>query len=209
MCKRYASPTAGWGRLKPRQQKTGKPRSAGVPGHFLAMVPPRITFLSSAIPRTLWRCSRRACRPLRRSGAADEWHLLTFDLKSLLAAIPWGLRVARVEAISFCWQPQRYVARCEPAAQLVAASRRRRSWLAALSGRWAGGDHRAVKRRIREWLRLTCCGRMLDAGCGTGELANLARGITWGSTPTQRPLPELVAVTAATRESGSSSPTRR
>jgi len=79
-------------------------------------------------------------------------------------------RACSPEAIPFRWLPLRYVARCEPAARLVAASRRRRSWLAALSGRWAGGDHRAVKRRIREWLRLTCCGRMLDAGCGTGEL---------------------------------------
>jgi len=106
----------------------------------------------------------------------DEWHLHTFDLKSLLAAIPPGLRVARVEAIPFRWLPLRYVARCEPADRVVAAPRRRRSWLAALSARWAGGDHRAVKRRIREWLRPTPGGRMLDVGCGTGELANLAPG---------------------------------
>ena len=104
----------------------------------------------------------------------DEWHLHTFDRKSLLNAIPRGLRVARVEAIPFRWLPLRYVARCEPADQLVAAPPRRRSWLAALYGQWAGGDLHAVKRRIQEWLRVTPCDRMLDAGCGAGELASLA-----------------------------------
>jgi len=104
----------------------------------------------------------------------DEWHLHTFDLKSLLNAIPRGLRVARVEAIPFRWLPLRYVARCEPADPPVAARPRRRAWLAGLSGRWVGGDLRAVKRRIQEWLRMTPCDRILDAGCGAGELASLA-----------------------------------
>jgi SAM-dependent methyltransferase len=104
----------------------------------------------------------------------DEWHLHTFDLKSLLSAIPRGLRVARVEAIPFRWLPLRYVARCEPADPPVAGRPRRRSWLAGLYGRWAGSDLRAVKRRIQEWLRVTPCGRILDAGCGAGELASLA-----------------------------------
>src|SRR3989442_15502767 len=69
----------------------------------------------------------------------DEWHLHTFDLKSLLAAIPRGLRVARVEAIPFRWLPLRYVARCEPADRLGAPPRRRRPWLAAPPPRGAGG----------------------------------------------------------------------
>src|SRR5205823_5845232 len=81
-------------------------------------------------------------------------------------AIPRGLRVARVEAIPFRWLPLRYVARCEPADPPVAARPRRRAWLAGLSGRWVGGDLRAVKRRIQEWLRMTPCDRILDAGCG-------------------------------------------
>src|SRR2546422_3755288 len=69
----------------------------------------------------------------------DEWHLHTFDLKSLLAAIPRGLRVARVEAIPFRWLPLRYVARCEPADRLGAAPRRRRPWLGPPSPRGARG----------------------------------------------------------------------
>ena len=113
----------------------------------------------------------------------DEWHLHTFDLKSLLDAIPRGLRVARVEAIPFRWLPLRYVARCEPADPRLAAPPRPRSWLAALSSRWGDGDLRAVRRRIREWLRVTPCDRMLDAGCGAGELASLAPADYLGLDP--------------------------
>ena len=43
----------------------------------------------------------------------DEWHLHVFDLAGLLAMIPRGLRVTRVEGIPFRWLPLRYVVRCE------------------------------------------------------------------------------------------------
>jgi ubiquinone/menaquinone biosynthesis C-methylase UbiE len=43
----------------------------------------------------------------------DEWHLHIFDLAGLLAMIPKGLRVTRVEGIPFRWLPLRYVVRCE------------------------------------------------------------------------------------------------
>jgi ubiquinone/menaquinone biosynthesis C-methylase UbiE len=43
----------------------------------------------------------------------DEWHLHAFDLAGLLALIPPGLRVTRVEGIPFRWLPLRYVVRCE------------------------------------------------------------------------------------------------
>jgi ubiquinone/menaquinone biosynthesis C-methylase UbiE len=43
----------------------------------------------------------------------DEWHLHVFDLAGLLAMIPQGLRVTRVEGIPFRWLPLRYVVRCE------------------------------------------------------------------------------------------------
>jgi len=43
----------------------------------------------------------------------DEWHLHVFDLAGLLALIPKGLRVTRVEGIPFGWLPLRYVVRCE------------------------------------------------------------------------------------------------
>jgi hypothetical protein len=43
----------------------------------------------------------------------DEWHLHTFDLAGLLALIPPGLSVTRVERIPFRWLPLRYVVRCE------------------------------------------------------------------------------------------------
>src|SRR2546422_11519715 len=77
----------------------------------------------------------------------DEWHLHTFDLKSLLAAIPRGLRVARVEAIPFRWLPLRYVARCEPADRLGAAPRRRRSRLGPPSPPGGGRGPPAAERR--------------------------------------------------------------
>ncbi len=43
----------------------------------------------------------------------DEWHLHTFDRRSLLALIPPGLRVTTVESVPFGWLPLRYVVRCE------------------------------------------------------------------------------------------------
>lgn len=43
----------------------------------------------------------------------DEWHLHTFDLATLLALIPSGLRVTHVERVPFRWLPLRYVVRCE------------------------------------------------------------------------------------------------
>jgi 2-polyprenyl-3-methyl-5-hydroxy-6-metoxy-1,4-benzoquinol methylase len=43
----------------------------------------------------------------------DEWHLHVFDLAKLLAMIPTGLRVTRIEGIPFRWLPLRYVVRCE------------------------------------------------------------------------------------------------
>lgn len=43
----------------------------------------------------------------------DEWHLHTFDLPSLLALVPAGLTVTRVEGVPFRWLPIRYVVRCE------------------------------------------------------------------------------------------------
>lgn len=43
----------------------------------------------------------------------DEWHLHVFDLAGLLALIPQGLRVTRIEGIPFRWLPLRYVVRCE------------------------------------------------------------------------------------------------
>jgi ubiquinone/menaquinone biosynthesis C-methylase UbiE len=43
----------------------------------------------------------------------DEWHLHIFDLPGLLAMIPSGLRVTRIEGIPFRWLPLRYVVRCE------------------------------------------------------------------------------------------------
>jgi ubiquinone/menaquinone biosynthesis C-methylase UbiE len=43
----------------------------------------------------------------------DEWHLHAFDLAGLLALIPPGLRVTRIEGIPFRWLPLRYVVRCE------------------------------------------------------------------------------------------------
>jgi ubiquinone/menaquinone biosynthesis C-methylase UbiE len=43
----------------------------------------------------------------------DEWHLHVFDLAALLALIPPGLRVTRIEGIPFRWLPLRYVVRCE------------------------------------------------------------------------------------------------
>jgi ubiquinone/menaquinone biosynthesis C-methylase UbiE len=43
----------------------------------------------------------------------DEWHLHVFDLAGLLALLPPGLRVTRIEGIPFRWLPLRYVVRCE------------------------------------------------------------------------------------------------
>ena len=43
----------------------------------------------------------------------DEWHLHVFDLAGLLALIPPGLRVTRIEGIPFRSLPLRYVVRCE------------------------------------------------------------------------------------------------
>jgi SAM-dependent methyltransferase len=43
----------------------------------------------------------------------DEWHLHVFDLAGLLALIPPGLRVTRIEGVPFRWLPLRYVVRCE------------------------------------------------------------------------------------------------
>jgi hypothetical protein len=43
----------------------------------------------------------------------DEWHLHVFDLAGLLAMIPPGLRVTRIEGIPFQWLPLRYVVCCE------------------------------------------------------------------------------------------------
>ena len=43
----------------------------------------------------------------------DEWHLHVFDLAGLLAMIPQGLRVTRIEGVPFRWLPLRYVVRCE------------------------------------------------------------------------------------------------
>lgn len=43
----------------------------------------------------------------------DEWHLHAFTLSGLLALIPAGLKVTRVEGVPFRWLPVRYVARCE------------------------------------------------------------------------------------------------
>ena len=43
----------------------------------------------------------------------DEWHLHAFDLRTLLALIPPGLRVTRVEGVPFRWLPLRWVVRCE------------------------------------------------------------------------------------------------
>ena len=43
----------------------------------------------------------------------DEWHLHVFDLAGLLAMIPRGLRITRIEGIPFRWLPLRYVVRCE------------------------------------------------------------------------------------------------
>ena len=43
----------------------------------------------------------------------DEWHLHAFDLAGLLALIPPGLRVTRIEGVPFRWLPLRYVVRCE------------------------------------------------------------------------------------------------
>jgi len=43
----------------------------------------------------------------------DEWHLHVFDLAGLLAMIPPGLSVTRIEGIPFRWLPLRYVVRCE------------------------------------------------------------------------------------------------
>lgn len=43
----------------------------------------------------------------------DEWHLHVFDLAGLLAMIPPGLRVTRIEGVPFRWIPLRYVVRCE------------------------------------------------------------------------------------------------
>lgn len=43
----------------------------------------------------------------------DEWHLHVFDLAGLLAMIPPGLRVTRIEGIPFRWLPLRYVVRCQ------------------------------------------------------------------------------------------------
>jgi ubiquinone/menaquinone biosynthesis C-methylase UbiE len=45
----------------------------------------------------------------------DEWHLHAFDLAGLLALIPPGLRVTRIEGIPFRWLPLRYVVCCESA----------------------------------------------------------------------------------------------
>ncbi len=41
------------------------------------------------------------------------WHLHVFDLAGLLALIPPGLRVTRIEGVPFRWLPLRYVVRCE------------------------------------------------------------------------------------------------
>src|SRR5262245_38475172 len=49
----------------------------------------------------------------------DEWHLHVFDLAGLLAMIPNGLRVTRIEGIPFRWLPLRYVVRCECAGRAV------------------------------------------------------------------------------------------
>jgi ubiquinone/menaquinone biosynthesis C-methylase UbiE len=43
----------------------------------------------------------------------DEWHLHVFDLAGLLAMMPPGLRVTRIEGIPFRWLPLRYVVRCQ------------------------------------------------------------------------------------------------
>jgi len=43
----------------------------------------------------------------------DEWHLHVFDLAGVLALIPPGLRVTRIEGVPFRWLPLRYVVRCE------------------------------------------------------------------------------------------------
>ncbi len=43
----------------------------------------------------------------------DEWHLHVFDLRGLLALIPPGLRVTRIEGVPFRWLPLRYIVRCE------------------------------------------------------------------------------------------------
>ncbi|MGH7279706.1 MAG: class I SAM-dependent methyltransferase [Candidatus Rokuibacteriota bacterium] len=45
----------------------------------------------------------------------DEWHLHAFDRRGLLALVPAGVRIARVEGIPFVWLPLRYVVRCEAA----------------------------------------------------------------------------------------------
>lgn len=43
----------------------------------------------------------------------DEWHLHAFDLRTLLALVPPGLRVTRVEGIPFRWLPLRWVVCCD------------------------------------------------------------------------------------------------
>ncbi len=43
----------------------------------------------------------------------DEWHLHALDLRSLLAMIPAGFTVTRVEGVPFRWLPIRWVVRCE------------------------------------------------------------------------------------------------
>lgn len=43
----------------------------------------------------------------------DEWHLHTFDLRTLLALIPPGLLVTRAEGVPFRWLPLRWVVRFE------------------------------------------------------------------------------------------------
>jgi ubiquinone/menaquinone biosynthesis C-methylase UbiE len=47
----------------------------------------------------------------------DEWHLHVFDLAGLLAMIPPGLRVTRIEGIPFRWLPLRYIVRCQAEAE--------------------------------------------------------------------------------------------
>lgn len=111
----------------------------------------------------------------------DEWHLHTFDLQSLLAMVPPGFRVARVEGIPFAWLPLRYVMRLEPADRAVTLGRR--NWVARLlSYPWVfdltqqllAAGLSPVRRRIDEWLGAAPRERVLDACCGTGNFAGLA-----------------------------------
>ena len=113
----------------------------------------------------------------------DEWHLHTFDRAGLLALVPPGFRIARVEGIPFGWLPLRYVVRLEPADQAAPAGRRdlvarilSHPWLFDLSQRLLAAGLRPVQRRIDEWLGAAPRERVLDACCGTGNFARLAPG---------------------------------